>query len=196
LRHLLFAPAGAGPHPLLVFLHGYDEAAPQPMDTALRRHGPLRAGNPAWIQDRFAILAPQLPRAGDDWHCFAQSVAELVEQVGKKHSIDAQRMYLTGFSFGANGVFDLAQGAHGWAALWAVDPTRVPRHEIEVPVWVSFGEVARWRKAEFIEALRLVPALESDRVFTDTGDDHVGSARRAYSDLAPYEWLLRQSRKW
>jgi hypothetical protein len=192
LRYLVSAPPNPGPHPLLCFLHGYDEAAPEPREIALRRHGPLRAGNPKRIQDEFVILAPQLPRAGDDWHRFGADVAELVRRVAEEHPIDARRMYLTGFSFGGDGVFDLAEGAHPWAGLWAVDPTRVPSHAIEVPVWLSVGEAARRRTPDFIRTLGLVPAPSGKRVYTDTGDDHVGSARRAYCDLAPYEWLLRQ----
>lgn len=192
MRYLVAAPASGGLHPLLCFLHGYDEAAPEPMEIALRRHGPLRAGNPAWIVEQFVILAPQLPRPGDDWYRFGAHVGELVEQVRGKYRVDGRRMYLTGFSFGGNGVFDLAEGAHPWAALWAVDPTRVPSHEIDAPVWVSFGEVARRRKPEFIRALRLREDEPGDRIYTDTGDDHVGSARKAYMDRAPYEWLLRQ----
>jgi len=195
LRYLVAAPSSAGPHPLLCFLHGYGEAAPEPMEIALRRHGPLRAGNPAWILERFVIVAPQLARPGDDWYRVGTRVGELVEQIREKHAIDAQRMYLGGFSFGGNGVFDLAEGAHPWAALWAVDPTRVPSHGIDAPVWLSFGEVARRRKAQFIRALHLCEDASRDRVYTDTGDDHVGSARKAYMDRAPYEWLLRQCKR-
>src|SRR5688572_3606798 len=57
--------AGAsGAPPLLCFLHGYDEAAPTDIVTALTRHGPLREGNPHSSIDQFVIVAPQLPAAG------------------------------------------------------------------------------------------------------------------------------------
>ena len=42
------------------------------------------------------------------------------------------------------GVFDLAIRRPGrWAALWAVDPTRVPPDDPGLPVWLSIGAAAR-----------------------------------------------------
>jgi len=67
MEHFVSVPGGAGPHPLICFLHGYDEAAPTPLHTALRRHGPLKEGNPPLVRERFIVLAPQLPHAGDVW---------------------------------------------------------------------------------------------------------------------------------
>jgi len=139
------------------------------------------------------VLAPQLPIAGDRWHRHAAEVDALVSGIP---AIDARRCYLTGFSFGANGVFDLACAQPGrWAALWAVDPTRVPRHDPQLPVWLSFGEVSRTRKASYIEALRLQGDTAAERVYADDGDDHVGAARRAYADERIYAWLLGHARR-
>ncbi|HEX2189375.1 MAG TPA: hypothetical protein VHG51_10780, partial [Longimicrobiaceae bacterium] len=103
---------------------------------------------------------------------------------------------LTGFSFGGNGVFDLALAQRGfWAALWAVDPTRVPVDDPGRPVWLSFGEVARFRKQGFVQALQLRDAGAAavpggDRFYTDRGEDHVGSATSAYREERVYRWLL------
>lgn len=183
--------------PLLVFLHGYDEGAPMPIDDALTRHGPLRPGNPRDVLDPFAIVAPQLPRRGDLWHEFAGAVESLVRHVQAKEETDVTRTYLTGFSFGGNGVFDLGLRDSGlWAALWVVDPTRVPSGELQLPIWFAFGEIARHRKAQFLQALNLSPADESDgdRVFIDDGSDHVGAATNAYRDARTYRWLVMQSR--
>ena len=185
---MLSVPPGAGPHPLICFLHGYDEAAPAPLQEALTRHGPLRPGNPPSVADGFILLAPQLPFAGDTWHRYAHDVHGLVETTLQTHGGDAGRVYLTGFSFGANGVFDLAHFERStWAALWAVDPTRVPRRAFAQPVWISIGEVARHLKDSFIAAL----PLNDKHICEDHGDDHVGAARRAYADERIYSWLLR-----
>jgi hypothetical protein len=73
--------------------------------------------------------------------------------------------------------------------LWAVDPTRVPANDPREPVWFSIGEVARHWTRGFIEKLALQPAAESGngaRVYLDQGEDHVGSARLAYSDPRIY----------
>lgn len=200
LRYLQRLPAGHGTSeqtwPLLVFLHGYDEAAPLEIDRALTRHGPLRPESSQRAVEEFIIVAPQLPRAGDLWHTQADSVRRIATEVQRELGGDPQRTYLSGFSFGGNGVFDLAVAQQDfWAALWPVDPTRVPGLDPKRPVWLSFGDAARRGKQSFIQALDLKPAEsapQGDRVYLDEGKDHVGSATHAYRDDRIYHWLLSQ----
>jgi predicted peptidase len=191
-------PPASGAWPLLCFLHGYDEGAPMPIESALTRHGPLAAGGPPIATSGFVVVAPQLPARGDLWHRFADAVVAIVGHVGDEHAIDPARLFLTGFSFGGNGVFDLAIEQPGtWAALWPVDPTRVPEEDAGLPVWFSSGEVSRRRAAAFIRRLNLgqAPDAESDdRVYDDRGQDHVGTARLAYADERIYRWLLERRR--
>jgi predicted peptidase len=195
LRYLLSVPeGGGGPLPLLCFLHGYDEAAPMDIHQALTAHGPLRPGNPPIARD-FIVVAPQLAQAGDHWLRHAGDVRRIVAEVRETHGGDPRRTYLTGFSYGGNGVLDLGLAQPGeWAALWPVDPTRVPREDPGVPTWLSFGNLARRQKQAFIGALRLHAAPgtapHGSRVYEDEGQDHVGSARRAYADERIYRWLL------
>ena len=102
-------------------------------------------------------------------------------------------MYLTGFSYGGNGVFDLALAQPDrWAALWPVDPTRVPQRAPKQPLWLSAGDVARAQRAPFVRALQL--GAKGERVWADDGEDHVGSARLAYGDERIYRWLLSFAR--
>lgn len=196
LRYVLKIPA-ARPrtsHPVLLFLHGYDEGAPTDIHEALTRHGPLRHAKPGRSVEHFIIVAPQLPTRGDVWHHYAGAVQMILRDVQRQHQGNAKRAYLTGFSFGGNGVFDLALiQPDTWAALWAVDPTRVPAKNPPQPIWLSFGQVARYRKDDFIRALDVRPIVESgaaDRVYLDQRADHVGSARLAYRDEQIYRWLL------
>lgn len=195
LPYLLAVPAGAEdrPLPVLCFLHGYDEGAPAPIDRALTRHGPLRDGAAAAARE-FIVVAPQLPIRGDLWHRHASAVERIVREASDRHGGDPGRTYLTGFSFGGNGVFDLALEQDGvWTALWAVDPTRVPVRDLGRPVWLSFGEVARRGKEAFLRRLRLREASEDpagDRLYADRGEDHVGSATSAYAEERVYRWLL------
>ncbi|HEX2077492.1 MAG TPA: hypothetical protein VHG08_07270 [Longimicrobium sp.] len=200
LRFLLSLPGGrqtAEPRPVLVFLHGYDEAAPMDIHRALTLHGPLRPGNPP-VAAELVIVAPQLPVAGDRWRASADAVRDIVRQVQAQHGGDPRRTYLTGFSFGGNGVFDLALAQPGvWAALWSVDPTRVPRSDPALPIWLSSGAISRRLQAVFNAALRLEPAGPGplgDRVYTDEGSDHVGTATLAYRDERIYRWLLSRQR--
>lgn len=196
LRYLLARPpdASAAPRPVLVFLHGYDEGAPADIRSALTLHGPLRAGNPAVARAGFIIVAPQLPVRGDYWLRSADEVRDIVRGVQARHGGDPARTYLTGFSFGGNGVFDLGLALPElWAALWAVDPTRVPRIDPGLPVWLSSGAISRRIQTAFTDALRLERAGGrplGDRVYTDQGMDHVGTATLAYRDERIYRWLL------
>jgi pimeloyl-ACP methyl ester carboxylesterase len=197
LQWLLEVPlaAEAGPLPMLCFLHGYAEAAPTPIATALTRYGPLEPGSLDVIADRFIIAAPQLPGAGDIWHRYAQEVVDTMAEIQRSRAGDGRRIYLTGFSFGGNGVLDLAL-AHPdrWTALWPVDPTRVPARDPGPPVWLSIGEAARRSRDGFIRAMKLQEAdgdLDADRIWLDQDEDHIGSARRAYRDERIYEWLAR-----
>jgi poly(3-hydroxybutyrate) depolymerase len=175
LRYLLSVPPGtARPSerfPLLCFLHGYGEAAPRDIRRALTLHGPLRSSSAARARQEFIVVAPQLLIGGDP-----------------------SRLYLTGFSFGANGVFDLGAAQPDlWAALWAVDPTRAPSKKLKRPVWLSFGEISRGRKDVFVDALGLAGDAGGGRVWKDEGLDRVGSATSAYADERIYRWLLAKT---
>jgi poly(3-hydroxybutyrate) depolymerase len=179
--------------PLLCFLHGYDEGQPTELVEALTRHGPLKSDASKRAQ-AFVVVAPQLPVRGDYWHRHAKSVRDIVFAMCDRFDADSERLYLTGFSYGGNGVFDLATTSNvAWAALWAVDPTRAPREPLTQPVWLSVGEVTRAGLRRFVDALQLVPRApgrKASRVFLDEGEDHVQAATSAYADPRVYDWLL------
>jgi len=183
-------------HPLLCFLHGYEEGAPAEIQQALTRHGPRSTGCSAAASEQFIVVAPQLPTRGDLWFRYADSVLELVERVQAFHRGDPERTYLTGFSFGGNGVFDLAREGL-WAALWPVDPTRVPEQSPGLPIWLSSGELSRRRNDDFVDQLGLQPfppESDADRVILDYNLSHVGTAEAAYQDDRIYQWLLSKRR--
>jgi len=200
LRAVLRAPAvpRPTPRPLLCFLHGHGEAAPMEIEAALTLHGPLHPQAPRDLLDRFLVLAPQLPVPGDIWHRHADEVLALAEQVGRQHGAASSPRYLCGFSFGGNGVFDLAmRQPEAWSALWSVDPTRPPDPAMPQPAWLSIGDRVRRREAEFLSNLRSRPAGDGpngDRVHLDQHQDHVESARLAFADRRVYEWLLSRAR--
>jgi dienelactone hydrolase len=91
------------------------------------------------------VAAPQLPAPGGDvWLSKAVQVKQLALDVVRVHDGDSDRAYLTGFSYGGDGVLDLGRAQPGmWAALRAVDPTRLPHVSPDGPIWVSVGEQSR-----------------------------------------------------
>jgi hypothetical protein len=186
------APA-AGAWPVLCFLHGYGEGAPMQIHQALTLHGPLQRTSSPVATKEFLVIAPQLPSRGDLWYLYADAVQQIVSQVQARHQGDRARTYLTGFSFGGNGVFDLAlKQHHFWAALWSVDPTRVPANDPEQPVWLSSGQISRHLSHDFIRCLGLKPLhdMPGNRIYVDQGQNHVGTATLAYQDDRIYGWLL------
>lgn len=201
LRYLLSVPGGAEaaePRPVLVFLHGYNEGAPTDLRRGTTLHGPLRAGNPSVAVEEFIVIAPQLPEQGDLWRTWDDEVRDIVLRVQAQHGGDPRRTYLTGFSYGGNGVFDIALLQPSlWAALWSVEPTRAPERDPGLPVWLSSGELTRRRQSGFTNTLHLErPGDEpfGDRICTDEGLDHVATATQAYGDERIYRWLLARSR--
>jgi predicted peptidase len=180
--------------PLLCFLHGFDEGPPTPLAASATAHGPLQRGASKRAGE-FAVVAPRLPVRGDYWHRHVRAVGDLVMQACDRFEADPAQLYLTGFSFGGNGVFDMGvAGGVRWAALWPVDPTRAPRDPLTAPVWLSVGEVCRAGLPRFVRALqleRIARGKPGPRVYVDEGDDHTGAATRAYADDRIYRWLLR-----
>lgn len=191
---------------LLCFLHGRGEAQPMDPVSAATLHGPLHAQSAIDAEGLglpFVVVVPQLPRAGDLWYEQADRVRALVKDIETRYATDPAHRYLTGFSFGGNGVFDLGHCQPGfWSALWAVDPTRLPEADLVAPLWLSLGSSARAAAATAVARLGST-AIDPDaadsppgarRVHLDQGEDHVGSARRAYADPRIYRWLLRHRR--
>ena len=179
---------------MLLFLHGLHEAAPVDARQALTLHGPLRLGNSYQAARTFIVAAPQLPSVNSLWRDHVRDVLAILSEVCRRFGGDEQRTFLTGFSRGADGVFDIARAdPTPWTALWAVDPTRVPERSPKRPIWLSLGETSRNKKDGFIERLgveRAVQTIKSDFVYEDRALGHVDTATAAYQDAKVYEWLL------
>jgi predicted peptidase len=155
LNCLVSVPPGDAPEggwPVLIFLHGDGEAAPMKLQNAMKMHGPLRESSGTKATERFVVVAPQLPahKRGDAWTTQAEAVRDIGLDVVGEHDCNAAQIYLTGFSFGGNGVLEIGVGQpNDWAALWPVDPTRPLQKSADRPIWVSGGPRARPSKETF-----------------------------------------------
>lgn len=197
--------------PILCYLHGRRECArlsdkKHERVRLLTTHGPLKKGNPrAGATNNFIVVVPQVPclpskrdRTFNNWVKYQNTVRQIVESVREEYNGDRRRLYLTGFSLGGNGVFDIARAqSNFWAALLPVDPTqRFPRG-LQRPIWLWYGDSSRRHNQRTARSLRLQDASANkkqravgDRLFTDTAEGHSTTATSAFKDPRVYAWLL------
>jgi predicted peptidase len=206
LRYKVFCPPEQkleGKRPVLCFLHGSGEHdGCLKIEEAIARHGPLKDNKETKeaVGDRFIVIFPQLPAPGGDvWGDYAGEVKTIVEAVWEEYRGDTERTYLTGFSFGGNGVFDVASKQPDiWAALWPVDPTLKPFPKSKRPVWLSLGDRSRGKnEVESLNALGFQEVKQGQDnpdgyyLYTDYGKDHTATATLSYQDNRVYNWLLK-----
>jgi len=144
LRYLLHVPDEAPPadgYPLLLFLHGKGERGE---DLALvKRHGPAKLAADGSREFPFVILSPQCP-VSTSWITRVADVAALVRETVDRHGIDPDRIYGTGSSLGAAGIWALLEADPNlFTATVLVSPygdaAKVAGHA-HVPTWIFYRD--------------------------------------------------------
>lgn len=210
-RYLLYLPkdyeAKSGRRwPLVLFLHGAGERGTNLAKVAV--HGP-----PKLVKQKkefpFLIVSPQCPE-DETWS--NQVLFELLDEVMKKHAVDARRVYATGLSMGGYGTWSLALerperfaavapicgGANLLDVLLAKSfDTRRREALRRLPIWAFHG--GKDDTVPVSESERLVTALKGLgcrdvrlTVYPEAGHD---SWTETYNNPAFYEWLLKQERQ-
>jgi predicted esterase len=202
---LLYLPEDYGQDPqqqwpLILFLHGY----PEGLETIEMLK---REGLPRKLQDEadfpFIVVSPHRYEAGYDFWSQDENVEELMilsEEIQSLFSVDPKRIYLTGASLGANGVWETGlrhperfaalvpvMGYYGW-------PFSVPESicDLEdVPVWAFHGKndelIPVDAAASLVEALKACGGEVQFTVYPDAGHD---IDNRVYEEPELYDWLL------
>lgn len=187
-------------YPVLCFLHG-DKECEHRLDKgkaikqAMRVHGPLGERSAQLERNKFIVVCPQLKYPGGDiWKNYRGTVVQVIKEMHEKELGDPNETYLTGFSYGGNGVFDIAMdGDFHWKALWAVDPPDPPMAKPAYPTWLSAGPYARGSK-DRLEGLgfqKRETGLGSNYIYDDYGLEHGDTSIEAYADKDVYQWLRR-----
>lgn len=138
-------------YPILCFLHGYKECElgkdhGKTIVQAMSDHGPLADNASPIGRESFIIVCPQLKYPGGNiWYDQRSKVLKIVKAMHEYEQGNPNATFLTGFSHGGHGVFDIAEELSGirWKALWAVDPTRPPTEKPIIPTWLSASREAR-----------------------------------------------------
>ncbi|HET8777503.1 MAG TPA: PHB depolymerase family esterase [Candidatus Limnocylindria bacterium] len=216
LGYLEYLPPGYGtvePAPLLVFLHGAGEAgdgSEESMALVDDLGVPQLISDGEWSDEQpFVVLAPQYATRYAEGECgFGEDLAAFIDFAVEHYEVDPKRVYLTGVSCGAIGVWDYL-ASYGDAvvaavvpisghAMWALEKTGC-EPLAEVPVWVlnaADDEVIPIHLVEEqVQQIRDCAGAGSVEaeltVYPDS--DHVGAIGLAYAVSAGndiYTWLL------
>jgi predicted peptidase len=198
IRYLLYLPPGYDPkenkeYPLLVCLHG---AGSRGDDINLvKRAGPPMLADKGKIFP-FVIISPQCA-AGKNWD--PEILYPLITGSIRKFRIDKSRIYLTGYSMGGYGTWNLAfHHPELFAAIIPICGDAYPYQAEkmkEIAIWVFHGDkdevVPLSFSREMVDALKKSGGNPRFTVYPGTGHD---SWTRTYDNPEIYDWLLMQSK--
>jgi predicted peptidase len=195
--YLLFLPGDydtAHRWPLLLFLHGAGERGSDVSRVAL--HGPPKVIREATLDLPFIVVSPQTP---EDRIWSVALLDALLDEVSRRYSVDAERVYVTGLSMGGYGTWHLAmEFPHRFAAIAPISGGGIPtgactlRH---LPIWAVHGAqdqvIPVASTEQLVERLRACDGHIRYTRHEDAGHD---AWTRTYADPALYDWLLTHRR--
>lgn len=197
-RYLLFLPASYATgkekrFPLILFLHGAGER--RGGLEVLRDLGPMAYA----VKTKdfpFIVAAPKCPE-GRDWD--PDALGALLDDLQARLRVDPKRVYLTGFSMGGAGTWELAmEQSSRFAAVAPVCGRAIPLlagNLWRTPVHAFHGEdddvVPLSNSRDMIELLRGMGNRDANlTVFPGEKHEIWG---RVYSDPGLYQWFLQHS---
>jgi predicted peptidase len=180
--------------PLIIFLHGSGECGDDLDEVA--GHG-LPKIAAAKADFPFVLVSPQSPSEKEWWT--VESLDVLLDHVLEEYAVDPDRVYLTGLSMGAYGVWDWA--CHRPEAFAAIVPIAGEGNDDfaddlkYVPVWAFHGAkdhaVSPAEEERMVNAVNKAGGHAKLTMYPDLGHN---AWDRAYRDPALYEWLLSNRR--
>jgi predicted peptidase len=201
INYQLFLPYGYEAqrdkkYPLIVFLHGNKKCGDD--ITLLNNYGLT------WIAEgkadfQFIVVTPQCP-ADSDWTSESDTVITVTKEIISTYRVNWEDIYLTGFSMGGRGAWDLAAKYPDFFS--AVVPIS-GRFEVEkahllkdMPIWAFHGEeddvVPSSGSEDMFKALR---SLGGNIRFTSYPGLKHFVMDETFGNPELYEWLLTHKRR-
>ena len=179
--------------PLVLFLHGSAERGNHL--EMVKKKGPFKKMEE--LKLRAILVAPQCPK-GQFWN--SEVLAELLDEVESKYSVDSARIYVTGLSMGGNGTWKLASHQpERFAAIAPIcaggNPSKVNKLA-NLPIWAFHGElddiIPLEKAKKMIDAVKKTGGTPKFTVYPGVGHDSYTST---YNNPEFYEWLFAQRRE-
>ena len=197
LNYILHVPKNINEKkPLIIFLHGSGEKGNNLEKVKI--HGPLKYLKNHELDSY--ILAPQCPE-NEYWN--AEVLYQLILKIERENNVDSNRIYLTGLSMGAWGVWNLAF-AHPekFAALVPIAGyvDRIPMIEnckiASIPTRIFHGildDVVTYQYSMWL--YKKLKDCSVDIELTLFDDANHDSWSRVYDHPEIYDWMLKQIKK-
>jgi len=180
--------------PLLLFL---DSGSGRGTDIERIRDYVIREVLGTFDELPFVVVAPQIP---DDTAWCPHALNQLLEGLIAELRIDNDRVYVTGWSRGGYGTWELAATyPDAFAAIMPISSREVhPTSRLkDIHTRICHGGKVKSIPVESAESmLRSLEKKNADVeliVYPEAG--HGGAAAEAYSNSATWDWLLRQQRR-
>ncbi|AKD53845.1 carboxylesterase family protein [Spirosoma radiotolerans] len=201
-------------YPLLLYLHGNGERGNDNQRPLLRLPAALTHTTGRQRYSCF-ILVPQCPK-NQVWVDFpdfpkslhtsaeptrpAQLTLSLMDELMHQLAIDTDRVYITGYSSGGEGAFDLLTRRPSLftAAIpvCSVSDTSRARSIYRIPMWLFHGSADSVNRAEYSRLM--VGALRrqgGSPIYTEYPEAGHNIVQQAYAEVGLFEWLFRQQKR-
>ena len=203
INYQLFLPQGYETdrdkkYPLILFLHG-----------SKRRGEDIHLLNDyglTWIAENkkdfpFIIVTPQCPSLSN-WTIETASLITLTNEILSKYRVDHEKIYLTGFSIGGQGSFDLASKyPELFAAVAPIAGWFEPNQAMllkDVPIWafhcMDDDVVPVSGTEDMVQALTSIGGNIRVTYYSGLKHDHK-VMNETYNNSELYTWLLKHKRK-
>lgn len=201
-------------YPLLVYLHGAGSRGndnEQPLkklpaaltDSSNRAQYPCYVLVPQCAANSAWVWFPGFPNslaATDTPSTAGRLTLELIRTLTKTKNIDADQVYLTGYSLGGEGTFDLLSREPGMFAcgvpLASVADTSRAELIKDVPVWAFHGSEDQVNEVKYVRMM--IEALKrhgGKPKYTELQGVNHNCQREAYGAEELWQWMFAQKRK-